>query len=196
MTLSPDSKSLSILFDEYIAEAGGRKTLDRKSCNIAVPVHVPQGFSVSVIDVDYRGFNSLPRGARSRFSAEYFFAGKRGPKFIKTFRGALDDEFMLESNLMASAMVWSRCGADVNLRVNTSMLVQTNRSRDLALATVDSADMNAGLVYHLKWKRCNSSNLDNDFAHDTPSYDDDSGYGYDQPVRNPYPRRRFGGYRY
>jgi len=27
-----------------------------KSCNVAIPVHVPQGFSVSVLQVDYRGF--------------------------------------------------------------------------------------------------------------------------------------------
>jgi hypothetical protein len=184
VTLSPDSKSLSILFDEYMAEAGGRKTMSRKSCNIAVPVHVPQGFSVSVIDVDYRGFNSLPRGAQSRFSAEYFFAGKRGPKFVKSFRGPLDDEFLLESNLTATALVWSACGADVNLRVNTSMLVRTNRMRDMALATVDSADMNAGLVYHLKWKRCGNERLDDDFGYSAPDYEP-------EPIRNPFPRRRY-----
>ena len=66
-TLSPDSKSLSLLFDEYIVQAGGDtgKSLDRKTCNVAIPVHVPQGRSVSVLAIDYRGFNQLPRGARS-----------------------------------------------------------------------------------------------------------------------------------
>src|SRR5262249_52788568 len=41
VTLSPDAKALSILFDTYVAEVGGTsgKTLDRKSCNVAVPVH-------------------------------------------------------------------------------------------------------------------------------------------------------------
>ncbi len=77
VTLSPDAKALSIIFDQFIAEAGPNigKTLDRKSCNIAIPVHVPSGFSVSVIAVDYRGFVSLPRNAMAKLQAEYFFAG-------------------------------------------------------------------------------------------------------------------------
>ena len=58
VTLSPDAKSLSIIFDQFLTEAGpsSGRTLDRKSCNIAVPVHVPNGFSISVLAVDYRGF--------------------------------------------------------------------------------------------------------------------------------------------
>jgi hypothetical protein len=153
-TLSPDGKSLSILFDEFFVEAGGRKRIARKSCNIAIPVHVPQGMSVSIVDVDYRGYVSIPRGGQGKFRAEYFFAGNRGPTFQKRFRGGFDDDYTLSSPLALSALVWSRCGADVNLRVNTSMMVRSNRQKDDALATVDSADFNAGLVYHLKWKRC------------------------------------------
>lgn len=155
--LSPDQKSLSILFDEYYVEAGGGKNskkLARKSCNVAIPVHVPQGFSVSIVDVDYRGYLSLPRGARATFSAEYFFAGRRGPKLRESFRGEMDDEYMIEDKLGLAALVWSNCGADVNLRVNTSLMVRTNRQKQEALGTVDSADFSAGLVYHLKWKRC------------------------------------------
>ncbi len=53
-TLSPDATSLSLLFDSYVVEAGGDtgKTFDRKACNIAIPVHVPQGMSVSVLAID------------------------------------------------------------------------------------------------------------------------------------------------
>lgn len=156
--LSPDQKSLSILFDDYFVEAGGSdrraRRIARKSCNIAIPVHVPQGYSVSIIDVDYRGYNSLPRGAKSTFNVEYFFAGRRGPKISERFYGELEDEFMVTDKLGIGALVWSACGADVNLRVNTSMTVMTNRKKQEALATVDSADFKAGLVYHLKWKRC------------------------------------------
>src|SRR4051812_46592540 len=49
--LSPDAQSLSIMFGSFVAEAGGMsgRTVDRKACNIAIPVHVPQGYSVSLI---------------------------------------------------------------------------------------------------------------------------------------------------
>ena len=153
-TVSPDQQSLSILFDQFIAEAGGdtRLTVDRKSCNIAIPVSVPAGLSVSIIAVDYRGYNILPRGAIARMTAEYFFAGTRGPLFSQTFRGPVNEDFLF-NNTMA-AVAWSPCGADTILRVNASMMVQAPRYSDTAMAIVDSADVNAGLIYHIRYRSC------------------------------------------
>lgn len=155
VTLSPDAKALSIIFDQFITEAGPNigKTLDRKSCNIAIPVHVPQGFSISIIAVDYRGFVSLPRSAFARLQAEYFFAGMQGPRFVKDFRGVQDTDYTFTNTLGVAASVWSPCGVDVNLRVNASMMLQ-NRSYEDALATVDSADISAGIIYQIQTRRC------------------------------------------
>lgn len=157
VTLSPDQKALSILFDQYIVEAGNSsgRSFDRKSCNIAVPVRIPQGYSVAIFQVDYRGFNQLPSGGRSQFAVEYFFAGSQGPRQTRTFFGPASQDYLLTSHLAAENLVWTPCGADTNLRVNTSMLVSSNSRRDDAMATVDSADISAGLVYHLQWRRCN-----------------------------------------
>ncbi|MEQ1770406.1 MAG: DUF4360 domain-containing protein, partial [Devosia sp.] len=57
VALSDDQKSLSIIFDEYFVEAGGEtnKSFDRKSCNVAIPVHVPPGLAISVLASEYRG---------------------------------------------------------------------------------------------------------------------------------------------
>lgn len=151
VALSPDHKSLSILFSQFMVQASGNN-VDRKNCDIAVPVHVPQGLSVSVIQVDYRGFNSLPAGAMSQFNASYFFAGTTGPSYAKTFYGAQNANYLLRNNLIASAITWSPCGRDVNLRANTSMFVKANGAT--AFSTVDSADLHAGLIYSLQWRRC------------------------------------------
>ncbi|MCB0415848.1 MAG: DUF4360 domain-containing protein [Bdellovibrionales bacterium] len=156
VTLSPDQQALSILFDEYASEAGGEggKRLDRKSCNVAIPVHVPQGFSVSLFSVDYRGYAYVPNGGEARFNVEYFFAGRRGPRYTKSFRGPMDNDYLIENDLQGTALVWSACGADTILRANTSMLAKTNRRKQEVLATVDSADVEAGIIYHIRWKRC------------------------------------------
>lgn len=155
-SVTDDGRSVSILFDQYIVEAGRptNRRMDRKSCNVAVPVRVPQGYSVAVFKVDYRGFNSIPRGAQSQFNAEYFFAGAQGPRYTKNFNGPLEDEYLITNNLVAQALVWSPCGQDVILRANSSMRVTANTRMDQTLATVDSADVQAGLVYHLQWRRC------------------------------------------
>lgn len=156
VVLSPDAKELSILFDNYLVEAGGStgRSIDRKNCTIAVPVHIPQGFSVSLIKVDYRGFNSLPAGAMSKFQASYFFAGSAGPTQTKTFTAGTEGDYLLTSNLSVGAVTWSRCGDDVTLRAATSLYVRNTNHAIEALSTVDSADISSGLVYRLSWKSC------------------------------------------
>lgn len=156
-SVSPDGKTLSILFDKYQAQAGYPTglTVDRKSCNVAIPVHVPQGYSISLFQMDYRGFNSLPAGASSRLNIEYFFAGQRGPTSSRTFTGYQNQDYLVSDRVGAQAIVWSPCGADTNLRVNSSMMAQTNARKEQTLATVDSADIRAGILYHIQWKRCN-----------------------------------------
>jgi hypothetical protein len=154
-TLSPDARQLSLIFDEYIVEAGGStgRAFDRKSCNIAIPVRVPQGYSVSVFKIDYRGYNNLPVGAASQFNVEYFFAGMRGPTFRRVFNGRLDRDYLISNQLTADAAVWSPCGAEVNLRTNSNMRVTTQANRQ-AMSTVDSADVDAAIIYHIQWRRC------------------------------------------
>ena len=154
--LSPDRTELSILFDNYVAEAGsttGRR-LDRKSCNLTVPVTVPNGYSVAIFQVDYRGFNIIPRGAQNRFDVEYFWAGARGPKISRIFSVPIDDSFTLTDNLIASSVIWTPCGQSVNLRVNSSMIAQSNSRMEQTMGVVDSADVASGLIYHLQFRRC------------------------------------------
>lgn len=156
VNVAPGGEAISILFDSYVAEAGrttGRR-LDRKSCNISIPVAVPQGYSVAIFAVDYRGYNAVPRGGMTRLDAEYFWAGSRGPRISRTFTGPLSDVYTVTDNLLATTLVWAPCGASVNLRINSSMLAQSNSSMEQTMGTVDSADVSSALVYHLKWRRC------------------------------------------
>ncbi len=152
--VSPDGKSLSILFDEFMVEAQGKTTVARKNCNIAIPIHIPNGYSVSVVSIDYRGYVSLPKGASARFTAEYFFAGLQGPAYARDFVGSYDDEYTITNKLGLQALVWSPCGTQPNLRINAAMLARTNSKKELALATLDSADVNAALVYHFQFRKC------------------------------------------
>lgn len=157
VSMGIDNKAISILFDQYMAVAGGASgvSLDRKSCNLAIPVHVPQGYSVSVFEVDYRGFASVPRGGMGQFRTEYFFAGSEGPRASKTYAGPYERDFTISHELEAEALVWSRCGEDVILRVNSSILARSNRQMDDVLMSMDSTDISSQLVYHVSWKRCN-----------------------------------------
>jgi hypothetical protein len=154
--LSPEEDTLSILFDSYVSEAGGTtgRRVDRKSCAIGIPVEVPQGFSVAVFQVDYRGANIIPPGGMNRFNVEYFWAGVRGPTISRAFTGPTNGDFTLTDSLLATTLVWTPCGQSVTLRINSSMMAQTNRNNDQTMGIVDSADVSSGLIYHLQWRQC------------------------------------------
>lgn len=151
VTLSADKKSLSLRFDRYEVAAGGSRSFDRKSCNLAIPLGVPQGISVSVVAVDYRGINRLPVGAKAQFRAEYFFAGGRGPVLTRAFDGPLQGRFAFSDTI--GAKMWSACGADVILRTNTSLRVSTSGAR-AASSSIRSQDIKTAIVYRLQWRKC------------------------------------------
>lgn len=154
-TLSPDETELSILFDDYYVEAGGdQRNTVRKSCNLAIPVEIPAGFSVSILSADYRGYVSLPSKAQARFTTEYFFAGEKGKKNTTVWKGYTDEDFDVSDLFDVTGKVWTQCGKDTILRINTSLLVRTNRKKEEALAILDSADLASGLTYYLDWKIC------------------------------------------
>lgn len=145
VSVSPDGQELSILFDKFVT-LGNNPLESRKSCNLSIPIKVPQGFQISLYDADYRGYVAPATTATLR--AEYFFAGNRGPVFSRTFRGETD--YNVRNTLATVADVWSACGDSVNMRVNASMA-----ARGSGMATVDSFDLaHRGLVYHIKYRAC------------------------------------------
>jgi Domain of unknown function (DUF4360) len=145
VSVSPDGQELTILFDKFAA-LGNSPTESRKSCNLSIPIRIPQGFQVSLYDADYRGYVAPATSGTLR--AEYFFAGSRGPVFQRTFGG--DTNYNVRDSLATVADVWSACGTSANMRVNASMT-----ARGQGMATVDSFDLaHRGLVYHIKYRSC------------------------------------------
>jgi hypothetical protein len=144
-SVSPDGQELSVLFDKFAA-IGNSATESRKSCNLSIPIKIPQGFQVSLYDADYRGY--VAPATRATLRSEYFFAGSKGPVFQRNFNG--ETNYDARDSLATIADVWSGCGDSVNMRVNASI-----RAQGQGMATVDSFDLaHRGLVYHLKYRAC------------------------------------------
>lgn len=138
--ITPDGATLSILFDNYIAEPGN------KSCNIAVPVHVPNGLQVSQMTADFRGF--VEGSAELRRS--YFFAGQEGPLQKTKLYSREGDDYLARDNLLAMTESWSKCGHDVNMRINSRILTNSKKSS----VSVDSLDLANGMIFRLQYRKC------------------------------------------
>lgn len=137
--ITPDGQTLTILFDAYSADPGN------KTCNIAVPVHVPNGFQVSLMTADYRGFVE----GNAELSRSYFFAGETGPKLTTPFNGG-GREYTERDNLTTSSHTFARCGQDVNLRINSRIRTKNDHSS----ISLDSLDLNNGVIFHLQYQPC------------------------------------------
>jgi hypothetical protein len=149
--VSGDGTILTIRFTEFEVEAGGARTVDRKACALAIPFTAPPGHAVALLALTYRGDLRLPAGAQATLSAETFFAGGQGPTASHTVDGPLTSRFSATTG--ATATVWSACGAATNLRVNTSLRVETTTGR-AASASIRSQDVDAALIYQLRLRKC------------------------------------------
>ena len=158
--LSPDGKTLTVIFDAYIAQANSSLPRDQKGCQINIPFQVPAGYQVQVVKMDYRGFTNLPQGARSTFGAGFRYLEVNGqatnnPRVLRArvLQGPRQQEFKLTSILRGAR--FSPCGSNFILAAESMLNVASNRRGEEAFATVDSLDAVAlPVVYSLRWKRC------------------------------------------
>lgn len=155
MDISEDAQAFTLLFDQYVAEAGPGvlRSENRKFCQILINLHVPGGWSFSVMDIDYRGFAQLDAGTFGEQVSEYYFQGRRGPAFMTQLRGPYNSDYIASDNIPVQDMVWSPCGEDRAMNIKTQVRANAMGSRR-ALMTVDSIDGELRQIYHLQWRRC------------------------------------------
>jgi len=172
VVLSLDNKQLSILFDDFLVEASKEAgTRQEKFCNIQIPVQVPSGFIATIERLDYRGFNSIPRGGVVVFENKYTVITNSARKPTatelntakKVFMGPLEDDFHVVTRVGALKKS-NECGKSFYLNMNTSLKASTNRALEQTLTGLDSIDgeAKASVKYHLRWKRCEMSDRGGD----------------------------------
>ena len=146
-----DSQISEILFENF--KLSVRKGLDRKACNLVIPLDVPQGVQVGIGAIDeINGFASLPNSAaKLTVNQEVFFAGSRGTVIAYNKKGKSVEAFKIENSTSLKDLKWSACGQSVNLRVNlTANLVGNNRK----LAFVALEKLNLTQSGRLYWRAC------------------------------------------
>ncbi len=154
--LSEDAKAFTLLFDSYVAETGPGMPLSlaRKNCQVVVDLRFPQGWSYSLFTVDYRGYARLESGTSGQQVSSYYFQGQPKTGNLRTtYYGPAERDYQIRDTLGLDALVWSPCGANRALNMNTQVRV-TAPSQRRALMTIDSIDGELKHIYGVKWRRC------------------------------------------
>lgn len=149
---SPDGTSLSILFDAFVVSSGN----EQKQCRLEVPLHLPEGYSLGVYRVDYRGYAHLARKETAELTVAYQLGPRnKGRRFQRKIKGETDDDFLFTENIGAGLMKRVGCGEAAVLDVSVNLTLAAGGESE-AMASLDSADGAAkgGLIYYFDTKKC------------------------------------------
>jgi hypothetical protein len=139
------NRAAAFVLHAYTVGDNGR-AVDRQTCGIAIPVDVPDGVSVAVRNVGFRGGVQLADGQEAALSVEAFSAGESGEINEIKLTGPSDTGYLRFVTVPHDKLDWSECGADINLRVNTSLRTRGDKQADVSL--------DALIVYPLATKAC------------------------------------------
>jgi len=155
-----DNTAFTVTYSDYLAQVGvGAKPTDlRKNCQLNLQVGVPAGFTFAVAEADYRGFASLAAGATGMERANYYFQGTSPTVAVShSFSGPFGDDWQATDTTDVASLVYSPCGEQRNLNINTELRVAVGTSdptTTTSFMAMDSTDSSVNTIYHLSWKQC------------------------------------------
>jgi hypothetical protein len=145
--LSDDRTIMTLIFDEYVASIGPGVdiTNNRKNCQLNINLRYPSGFQYSIFSADYRGYAYLEEGVTGTQKSTYYFSGQTDQVFIPpnsfplshfpphpltqpsqtstttNWAGPLDSDYLLHDEADSTSVVWSPCGANGALNINSQL---------------------------------------------------------------------------
>jgi hypothetical protein len=157
VAVSPDNTAFTVIYSEYLAQAGPgiAVTENRKNCQLNVVVHVPQGFTYGIAKVDYRGYGALLKGSTASQRANYYFQGMtQTSTVVHNITTPLDGNWIASDTVPVASVAWHPCGELRNLNINTELRVAKGTATDVSYVTMDSTDGSIATKYTLSWRKC------------------------------------------
>ncbi|KAF2748499.1 hypothetical protein M011DRAFT_476503 [Sporormia fimetaria CBS 119925] len=155
--ISNDRTIVTIIYDAYIASIGPgiAITESRKNCQLSVDIQYPGGFQYSILSADYRGYASLQKGVSGTLKSNYYFSGMQEQSSTEyNFVGPLTGDYLKSDKADSTSIVWSPCGADGNLNINSQVRLSSTDSKATGLLTTDSTDLKFSQVVYVQWQKC------------------------------------------
>ncbi|KAK6082409.1 secreted protein [Seiridium cupressi] len=155
--ISNDLSTVTLLYDSFIAQAGSgiQPAEARKNCQLNLQLKLPQGWQFSVFKADYRGYAYLQKGDKGVIKSTYYFSGDSTQVSAQqTLKGDYDDNYLKTDEFGLESTVWSPCGEEGLLNVNSEVRVTPLNTNNTALLTVDSTDLKFTQIHYLQWQEC------------------------------------------
>ncbi|KAI9205406.1 uncharacterized protein BJ171DRAFT_616066 [Polychytrium aggregatum] len=155
-SLSQDLTSFTLIFDSFIAYTGDGPA-NRKSCQINVDLVVPNGWTFSLVGVDYRGFVELPAGGIATQYSLYYFQGELTQVSNQhVFKGPISGQnYLVHDDIPLASTLWSKCNDVVPFNIKNSINVNAPAGASpQGQITTDTIDGKVTQIWGLQWKKC------------------------------------------
>ncbi|MCH9690573.1 MAG: DUF4360 domain-containing protein [Gammaproteobacteria bacterium] len=146
---SGDNKAVAVLFSNYNAFTNEDNPIAISDCNVAIPLSVGPGFTVGIVDIDWRGTVFSTGGTFINFHREFFFSGSVGPFRDTNWTSSGFENFVL--NDRPSFVEFSDCnGGELIARADTAAAVAGPNG----LFSLRAADVGSELLLTVKVEPC------------------------------------------
>jgi uncharacterized protein DUF4360 len=155
-SFSADRKTFTLIFDSFSAVTGPGVPIreSRKSCQINLNLHLPQGWSYTIVPLDYRGFVGAGPGVVAEQKSIYYFQGEVTQASAGSrFSGPIARDFGVSDTVAVNSEMWAPCGRIVPLNINAQVRLSSNTLTS-AQITTDSIDGKVKFVFGFQWKHC------------------------------------------
>ena len=157
VVMSPDGDTLSVLFDNMAVTGRTGGYSAQVACDLQVPLTLPEGFSLGVYKVDYRGFARLQPGQVGELQIDYGLGSSGWFKsFHRMLAGPTEDDYVFSETIGGGLMSRIGCGSKASLSLRASLTLRAARGpgeTTMSLDSVDGAPV-GGVVFHLDKKKC------------------------------------------
>jgi hypothetical protein len=130
---------IDLRFNSFFIDSVDRR-IARTSCNLVLPVEVPENHLLMIDSLDTSAIVDNPAGGKVQLNFEAFFAGSTGPKISKTIAKATSKREVSRTKLS----LVSSCGRDVNLRLNANAIL-TTQAGAIGMVAIDRAILKVSL---------------------------------------------------
>lgn len=159
--LAPDASAFSVLYDQFIVQAGGPTPVSVKNCRIVVELQKPHDEMFQIDGVDFRGFIQLDQGVRARQAVRTKSAGGGGMSGhdrdfgVEHWVGPITENYLISTSpRFTGGAVDCKENNRARIVIASQAAVRNAKNDRSGLLQVDSADGRLEQRYRLSWTKC------------------------------------------
>lgn len=155
ITLAPDHRSFSVLFDQAVAQSSSDNPSDDKICELTIVSKVPAGWKINLHTNDFRGFSQVDKGSQALQRTSYYQLTPRRTWTLlkrgkKAFKPGFNDNYTLTQKLPVAQWKKQVCQdhlETITVQIQLASWSRTHKSTMAQLA-LDSFDGSVEGVKH------------------------------------------------